>query len=111
MNVVRRKGAPLTVRDEATGIVYEEGHDFAPVTDPHLDFLLDPRDALDSPASGKQDSRGRAVARELLSRDHHLQRSNFRLPLGGQRRYEIWKEQFPLIEKVLFAKALLPERR
>ena len=39
MNVVRRKGAPLTVRDEATGTVYEEGRDFAAVSDPNLDFL------------------------------------------------------------------------
>jgi hypothetical protein len=39
MNVVRRKGTPLTVRDETTGTVYEEGRDFAPIIDPHLDFL------------------------------------------------------------------------
>ena len=39
MNVVRRAGAPLTVRDEATATVYEEGRDFAAVSDPNLDFL------------------------------------------------------------------------
>ena len=38
MNVIRRDGAPLTVRDEKTGTVYTEGLDFAPVSDPNLDF-------------------------------------------------------------------------
>ena len=39
MNVIRRDGAPLTVRDEKTGKVYEEGKDFAAISDPNLDFL------------------------------------------------------------------------
>ena len=36
MNVIRRDGAPLTVRDEKTGTVYKEGVDFAPISDPDL---------------------------------------------------------------------------
>lgn len=38
MNVIRRDGAPLEVRDEKTGTVYQEGRDFAAISDPLLDF-------------------------------------------------------------------------
>jgi len=40
-NVVRRAGAPLTVESEQTGMVYEEGADYAPISDPQIDFLYD----------------------------------------------------------------------
>lgn len=41
VNVLRRGGTPLVVRDENSGTAYEEGRDFAPVTDPKLDFRFD----------------------------------------------------------------------
>lgn len=36
LNVIRRPGAPLTVRGDAGGAVYEEGVDFEPVKDPRM---------------------------------------------------------------------------
>lgn len=36
LNVIRRPGAPLTVRAEGGGAVYEEGRDFEPVRDPKM---------------------------------------------------------------------------
>jgi hypothetical protein len=36
VNVLRRPGAPLTVKAEADGTVYTEGVDYAPVADPQL---------------------------------------------------------------------------
>jgi hypothetical protein len=41
INVLRRYGTPVTVESEASGVVYEEGRDYAPVSDPLLDFRFD----------------------------------------------------------------------
>lgn len=41
VNLLRRAGTPLTVRDEGSGTVYEEGRDFAPLADPKLNFRFD----------------------------------------------------------------------
>jgi len=107
MNVVRRKGAPLTVRDEGTGIVYEEGTISRP-SPIRISTFSDPRDALDSPASGKQIQEG---ARLRVSYYHGTTIYTIKLPPAlGARDVEIWKEQFHDRES-LFAKALLPERR
>ena len=40
-NVLRRSGTPLTVRGEGSGITYEEGRDYAAVSDPALNFRFD----------------------------------------------------------------------
>jgi hypothetical protein len=103
MNVLRRKGTPLTVRDEATGIIYEEGRDFATVTDPHLDFQWThemPTIHL-LPASRIQNG-----SRLRVSYYHGTTIYNDQVsacPSEAQT-YEIWKEQFPLIEKYLSPK-------
>ena len=41
LNVLRRAGTPLLVRGEKSGSLYVEGHDYAHVTDPDLNFLFD----------------------------------------------------------------------
>ncbi len=38
INVLRRPGCPFSVRGEKSGIEYEEGRDFAPVSDPQMDY-------------------------------------------------------------------------
>ncbi len=53
MNVIRRDGAPLTVRDEKTGKVYKEGRDFRADQRSQSRFPLDTLHALDSPAAGR----------------------------------------------------------
>lgn len=103
MNVVRRNGTPLTVRDEATGTVYEEGRDFAPVTDPKLDFQWThemPSIHL-LPAS-----RIKNGARLRVSYYHGTTIYNDQVPAcpSEPQTYAIWKEQFPLIEKYLSPK-------
>lgn len=40
-NVLRRPGTPVIVQSEATGAVYEEGRDYAPIADPQLTFRFD----------------------------------------------------------------------
>ncbi|MBN2290518.1 MAG: hypothetical protein JXQ83_14385 [Candidatus Glassbacteria bacterium] len=41
VNVLRRPGTPLTVRGEKSGVVYQEGRDYAPVKDPVMSLLFD----------------------------------------------------------------------
>jgi hypothetical protein len=100
MNIVRREGTPLTVRDEVTGTVYEEGRDIAPVTDQNLDFQWTHEMPFIRllPAS-----RIRNGARLRVSYYHGTTIYNDQVsacPSEAQT-YEIWKEQFPLIEKYL----------
>jgi hypothetical protein len=40
-NVLRRSGTPVTVRGEGSGLTYEEGRDYAPISDPRLNFRPD----------------------------------------------------------------------
>jgi hypothetical protein len=41
LNVLRRPGTPVTVRDERSGEIYKENEDFAPISDPRLNFRFD----------------------------------------------------------------------
>jgi len=46
INVLRRPGTPVTVRNEAGTITYLEGKDYAPLQDPHLSPWRDDGEAL-----------------------------------------------------------------
>ena len=41
LNVLRRDGTPVSVRNEKSGALYEEGKDYAPIADPPLTFRWD----------------------------------------------------------------------
>src|SRR5690606_10535153 len=41
VNLLRRPGTPIEVRDESSAVVYEEGRDYAPLADPKLTFRFD----------------------------------------------------------------------
>ncbi len=103
MNVVRREGTPLTVRDDATGTLYQEGRDFAPVADPNLDFLwTHPMPAIHLLPSGRIAD----GARLRVSYYHGTTIYNDQVsacPSEAQT-YEVWKQQFPLIQKYLSPK-------
>ena len=103
MNVVRRGGAPLTVRDEATGTVYKEGRDFAAVSDPNLDFhWTHPMPSIQLLPGG----RIHEGARLRVSYYHGTTIYNDQVPIcpSEAKVREIWKQQFPLIEKYLAPK-------
>ena len=103
MNVIRRDGASLTVRDEATGTVYKEGRDYTPVSDPNLDFHW--THAMPSiqllPGGRIHDG-----ARLRVSYYHGVTIYNDQTPICpyAAKVREIWKQQFPLIEKYLAPK-------
>ena len=103
MNVIRRDGAPLTVRDAKTGVAYKEGRDFAPVSDPNLDFFW--THSMPSirllPGSRIHDG-----ARLRVSYYHGVTLYNDQTPIcpSAPKVHEIWMQQFPLIEKYLAPK-------
>jgi hypothetical protein len=106
MNVLRRDGAPLTVRDEKTGMIYKEGRDFAAVSDPNLDFHWShPMPSIHLlPGSRIHDG-----ARLRVSYYHGTTiygDDDPEIPLcpSTAKLREIWKQQFPLIEKYLAPK-------
>ena len=103
MNLLRRKGTPLTVRDEATGTVFEEGRDFAEVTDPNLDFQW----THEMPTIRLLPSnRIKNGARLRVSYYHGTTIYNDQVSAcpSEVQTYEIWKQQIPLIEKYLAPK-------
>ena len=103
MNVIRRKGTPLSVRDEASGTFYEEGRDFAPVSDPHLDFQWTHAMSTIGLLPAGRIPNG---ARLRVSYYHGTTIYNDQTPAcpSEPQTYEIWKEQLPLIEKYLSPK-------
>ncbi|MFB3828771.1 MAG: hypothetical protein ACE15B_18525 [Bryobacteraceae bacterium] len=103
LNVVRREGTPVAVRDEASGTVYREGRDYAPIADPGLNFRFDrPSPAIRLLPGG----RIREGARLRVDYYHGLTiyRDQVCADISEPKVYEIWRKQFPLIEKHLAPK-------
>jgi len=103
MNVIRRDGAPVEVRDEKTGAVYQEGRDFAAISDPLLDF----RWAHQMPVIHLLPG-GRIPLGARLRVDYYhgttIYNDQVSICPSEAKVYEIWKQQFPLIEKYLAPK-------
>ena len=103
MNVIRREGAPLTVRDEKTGMEYKEGKDFAPVSDPNLDFYWTHAMPSIQLLPGGRIHEG---ARLRVSYYHGARVYNDQIPAcpSDPKVRAIWKEELVLIEKYLHPK-------
>jgi hypothetical protein len=106
LNVVRRDGTPVRVRGEKTGTVYEEGRDFERLLDPRMDFLWD----HDSP-SIKLPPGTRIRDGERLRVDYYHGTTIYRGQVGAcmsdPKVMEIWRAQFPLVEKHVAPKTYL----
>lgn len=102
-NVLRRPGTPVTVRDEKTGTVYEEGRDFAAIADPHLDFSWDHEGPAIRLLPGS-----RIHAGDRLRVDYYhgttIYRDQTPIDMSEPAVYAIWQRQIPLIEKYLAPK-------
>ena len=106
MNVVRRQGTPVRVRGEQSGTVYEEGRDFDPILDPKMDFRFD----HDSP-SIKLLPGTRIRDGEKLRVDYYhgttIYRDQVAACMSDPKVMEIWRKQFPLVEKHVAPKTYL----
>ncbi|HET7840400.1 MAG TPA: hypothetical protein VFM21_02280, partial [Terriglobia bacterium] len=102
-NVLRREGTPVTVKNEKSGQVYEEGRDYARISDPQLNFRWD----HDGPAIQiPQGSRIHPGDRLRVDYFHGttIYRDQVPLDMSEPAVYEIWQRQIPLIEKHLAPK-------
>ncbi|MGO8789713.1 MAG: hypothetical protein ACLQVL_20335 [Terriglobia bacterium] len=102
-NVLRRSGTPVKVSNEKTGTVYEEGRDFAPISDPKLDFSWDHEGPPISLLPG-----GRIHSGDRLRVDYYhgttIYRDQTAIDMSEPAVYEVWQRQIPLIEKYLAPK-------
>jgi hypothetical protein len=106
MNVVRRDGTPLTVRDDKTGAVYEEGRDFAKVSDPKRDFKWTHEMPAIQILGG-----GRIREGTRLRVDYYHGTTIYNDQVSAcpsmPQVSDIWKQQFALIQKYLAPKKYL----
>jgi hypothetical protein len=100
LNVLRRPGTPVTVRSEATGEVYEEGKDFAPIKDEQLNFRFD-----HEPPKIKLLSGGRIKEGERLKVSYYhgmgVNRGQVTVCMSEPEVYQIWEKQAELMHKYL----------
>jgi hypothetical protein len=102
-NVLRRPGTPVRVRNEKGGTVYEEGRDFAPISDPQLNFRWDHEGPAIELLPG---SRIRAGDRLRVDYYHGttIYRDQTTIDMSEPAVYELWQRQIPLIEKYIAPK-------
>jgi len=102
-NVLRRPGTPVRIRNEKTGTVYEEGRDFAPISDPQLNFCWDHEGPAIALLPG---SRIRAGDRLRVDYYHGttIYRDQTTIDMSEPAVYEVWQRQIPLIEKYIAPK-------
>src|SRR5262249_37665248 len=100
VNVLRRPGTPITVRGEATQILYEEGRDYAPIADPELNFRFD----HDSPPihllPGSRISGGERL-RVSYYHAMSVNRGQVTVCMSEPEVYDIWRKQARLMHDLL----------
>jgi len=99
VNLLRRPGAPLEVRDEQSGVIYEEGRDFERVEDLMLNFLFDhdgPNIRLLPGSRIKQGMRLRVSFYQGTS----IYQGQTPICMSEPAVYEIWRRQARLYQEV-----------
>ncbi len=100
LNILRRPGTPFTVKSEKDGTLYEEGRDFAPVTDTLRDF----RFSHDAPSITLLPG-GRIRDGERLRVSWYHGTTIYHHQVVGcmsePEVYEIWKEQVKIIDDLI----------
>ncbi len=100
VNLLRRPGTPLTVRNERSGEIYEEGRDYAQVSDPLLNFRYDHEGPAIRLLPGSRIVSG---DRLRVSYFHGVSIYNGQVPLcmSEPKLYEIWQTQARLVHEAL----------
>jgi hypothetical protein len=102
VNVLRRPGAPLVVKHAESGMVYEEGVDFVPVSDPTLTFRFDHEGPPIRILPGS-----RILDGERLRVDYYhglwVNDGQVSACMSEPQVYEIWSEQARLMHELLGA--------
>lgn len=100
VNLLRRPGTPLTVRDENSSTVYEEGRDFAQLVDPKLTFRFDHDGPTIRLLSGSRLRDGQ-VLRVTYYHGVSIHEGQVTICMSEPKVYEIWRRQAALIQKHL----------
>ncbi len=106
VNVLRRPGTPLSVRDESSGTIFEEGRDFAPVVDPKLTFRFDhPGPAIRLlPTSRMREGQ---TLRVTFYHGMAIHDGQVTICMSEPKVYDLWQKQAELIQKHLAPKRWL----
>lgn len=103
MNVVRRQGTPVEVRNDKTGTVYKEGRDYAPIADPHLDFKWNHVGPAIALLPGSRIRRGDRLRVDYFH-GTTIYTDQVPVDISEEKVYQIWQRQVPLVEKYLAPK-------
>jgi hypothetical protein len=100
LNVLRRPGTPVTVRNERTGTIYRENTDFALVSDPELNFRFDhelPEIEIPPGSKIKNGQRLRVSYYHGIA----INRGQVTVCMSEPAVYDIWRKQAALLHHYL----------
>jgi len=100
LNVLRRPGTPLSVRGEKGGEAYEEGRDFAPISDLRLNFRFDREAPAIRILPGGRIGDGEGL-RVSWYHGVSINRGQVSVCMSEPKVYELWRAQARLIHKHL----------
>jgi hypothetical protein len=107
LNVLRRPGTPVTVKDEQTGFIYKEGKDYASIEDPQLNFRFDHEPvAIEILPGSPQDGQAHKISngRRLRVSYYHgmaINSGQVTVCMSEPKVYEIWDRQIRLLHEIL----------
>ncbi len=106
VNLIRREGTPVTVRNAADGTVYEEGRDFLAWSDPRLNFRFD---HSAPPIVLTDDSRIPDGADLLIDAYHafSINRGQVTVCMSEPGLYDVFREEAKLLKEHVPAKRFL----
>jgi Carbohydrate binding domain len=99
VNLLRRPGCPLVVKDEASGVIYEEGLDYARVEDVMLNFLFD-HDGPDIELLPGSRIKEGARLRVSYYQGTAIYQGQTPVCMSEPAVYEIWRKQIKLFHKL-----------
>jgi len=98
VNVLRRPGCPLVVKSDKDGTLYEEGKDFAEVSDPGLNFDWDHDCPTIKLAEGGAIKDGERL-RVSYYHGTHVYDSQVTICMSEPKNYEIWRDNARLMKE------------
>jgi len=101
LNVLRRPGTPVTVKSDETGLVYEEGKDFATIKDTKLNFRFDHEPPAIKVLPTSRIKNGERLRVSYYHGMRTVKKWQAGVCMSEPEIYEIWAEQAKLIHKHL----------
>lgn len=102
VNVVRRPGTPVRVRNAVSGVVYREGEDFERIEDPILSFKMDHEDiplVLLPGTRVREGDRLLVDCYQALSMKHEV--GQVGVCMSEPKLYEIWEETARMVHETI----------